>query len=103
MLLFRERAVSDDCVGFDTAKPEQRQIGTRSRNRYSTIGTAPTFVDCALNDDFDEEGIGFRRPDASKLSCAVEVRIGCLCPSGANDELELIGRLAADLGELTAP
>ena len=32
-----------------------------------------------------------------------EVRIRCRCPSGANDELELIGRLAADLGELTAP
>jgi hypothetical protein len=42
-------------------------------------------------------------PDASKCSRAVEVRIRCLCPSGADDEFEFIGRLAADLGELTAP
>ena len=65
--------------------------------------TAPAVVDRALSNDFDEEDIGFRRPDASKRSPAVEARIRCLCPSGANDELELIGRLAADLGELTAP
>jgi hypothetical protein len=100
---FLRACLSDDRVGFYTAKPEQRQIVTRSRNRYSTVGTAPTLVDRALSDDFDKEDIGFRRPDASKRSRAVEVRIRCLCPSGADDELEFIGRLAADLGELTAP
>ena len=56
-----------------------------------------------ISDDLDEENIGLRRPDASKRSRAVEVRIRCLCPSGADDEFEFIGRLAADLGELTAP
>ena len=95
--------MSDDRVSFDTAKPEQRQIVTRSRNRDSAIRTAPTLVDRALSNDLDEEDIGFRRPDASKRSRAVEVRIRCLCPSGADDELEFIGRLAADLRELTAP
>jgi hypothetical protein len=67
------------------------------------IGNALTLLDRALSDDLDEEDIGFGRPDASKHSRAVEVRILRLCPSGADDELEFIGRLAADLGELTAP
>ena len=34
--------------------------------------TAPAVVDRALSNDFDEEDIGFRRPDASKRSRAVE-------------------------------
>ena len=72
--------MSDDRVSFDTAKPEQRQIVTRSRNRDSTVGTAPTLVDRALSNDFDEEDIGFRCPDASKRSRAVEVRIRCPLP-----------------------
>ncbi len=95
--------MSDDRVGFDTPKPEQRQIVTCSGNRDGTVGTASTLVDRALSDDLDEEDIGFRRPDASKRSGAVEVRIRCLRPSGANDELEFVGRWAADLSELTAP
>src|SRR5215475_435136 len=103
MLLFRERAVSDDRVVFDTAKPEQRQIVTRSRKRDRTVGTAPTLVDRAFSDDFDEEDIGFPRAGASKRSRAVEIRILRLCPFGANDELEFIRRLAADLGDLTTP
>jgi len=42
-------------------------------------------------------------PTRVSRSRAVESGYVVLCPSGANDELELIGRLAADLGELTAP
>lgn len=103
MLLFRARAVSDDRVVFDTAKPEQRQIVTGSRKRDRTVWTAPTLVHRAFSDDFDEEDIGFPRAGASKRSRAVEIRILRLCPFAADDKLELIGRLAADLGDLTAP
>jgi hypothetical protein len=54
------------------------------------------FVDCALNDDLDEEDIGFRRTDASKHSRAVEVTLSL--PLWANDECRICRAFVCPLG-----
>src|SRR5262249_44720609 len=67
------------------------------------VRAAAAFVDRSLGDDLDEEDVAFRRADPVELADAVEVRIFRLRALGIDGDLELVGRLAADLGELTAP
>src|SRR5262249_1667943 len=67
------------------------------------VRAAAAFVDLPLGDDLDEEDVGFRRADPVELADAVEVRIFRFRALGIDGDLEFVGRLAADLRELTAP
>ena len=101
-LLLLERAVGNDGAPLDAAEPSEREIVALPRDGNGAIGAPSAFVGLALGDDFDEEDVGLRLPDAGELAGAVEVRIFRLGAFGRDRELEFVGRLAADLVELAA-
>src|SRR5712691_570204 len=102
-LFLLQRAVGNDGALLDAAEPAHREIVALPRHGNGAVRAAAAFFGLALGDDLDEEHVGFRLPDAGELARAVEVRILGLRAFGANGELELVGRRAADLRQRAAP
>src|SRR5712691_11107680 len=103
ILLLLERAVGNDGGFLNAAEPAYGEIIPLPRDGEGAVRAAAAFFGLALGDDFDEEHIGFRLPDAGELPHTIEVRILDVRPLGANGELELVGHCTADLGELAVP
>src|SRR5262245_20862890 len=102
-LLLLQRAVGDHGGALHAPEPSEREIIALPRDGDGAVGTAAALVGRAFGDGLDEEHVGLRRAGAGELADAIEVRILGLGALGADRDLELVRRLAPDLGELAAP